>query len=525
MVKKKSKLLLMSSLMALLFSCSNGSSFSSRSVHRNLDVTPWDGTVASSLEEGDGTSSNPYLIKDGKDLAYIKNNSIFKSGFSGKYFQITKDIDLNNLPWSGIGNGTSSGAFKGNIDGGNHEIRNISIEATTERKGFFNSVNGNISNIKLKNCSLTVDSFSSNGYGGLFAAINYGSITNCSAEGEIDVKGIYVGGMIGCNYGGDVSSLSFKGKTRGTRATGGIIGYNGKNSGKIGNITNCTNYGEIQSEEIMVSNYYGIGGIIGVNGSGCIIDGCVNNGIVKPDGASSAGTGGIVGNNFASTIQNCLNNGEISAKENVAGICGYPRASGTYIHLTNRGKVSGDYAVAGILGYARSSVSLSDNYGEISSGSYKQGYWIGGIVGMLGSNLTVTSCNNYGLVSGIGSTSGGVGGIVGSNYNSSISNCLNEGHIYGEYRLGGIAGFSQSSGGIISNCTNKGEIESKIEKGSLSIGGIIGFNTAEVIYCKNYGNIKVHDEELCSMYGPIIGYDKAGDGLVYGNENLKGESL
>ena len=156
---------------------------------------------------------------------------------------------------------------------------------------------------------------------------------------------------------------------------------------------------------------------------------------------------------------------------------------------------------------------------------FKNGYWIGGIVGMLGSNLRTALCFNYGEVEGIGSADGGVGGIVGSNYNSEVANCQNEGKVIGEYRVGGIVGFAQATGGIIINSINRGAIESKITRGSVSIGGIIGFNQAQVIYCENYGKISVPDEDRYEMYGGIVGYDKAGDTLVYGNVDHREESL
>ena len=108
---------------------------------------------------------------------------------------------------------------------------------------------------------------------------NGGLIENCSAEGSIDGKSTYLGGIVGQSYG-EVKGCTFKGKL--------II--NGGNAGGIfgksyGTISNCSSSGEIENKG---DSYY-IGGIVGT------LYGNVNNcysTIVKSDGM---GLGGIAG--------------------------------------------------------------------------------------------------------------------------------------------------------------------------------------------------------------------------------------
>lgn len=93
---------------------------------RYENIDKWDGTVAIGFNGGTGTSSDPYTIVNGQQLAYLAK--IVNEGYdtSGKYYSITKDIDLNNIPFTPIGgcatkeemeNGTwiNKGIFKGTL--------------------------------------------------------------------------------------------------------------------------------------------------------------------------------------------------------------------------------------------------------------------------------------------------------------------------------------------------------------------------------------------------------------------------
>ena len=138
---------------------------------------------------------------------------------------------------------------------------------------------------------------------------------------------------------------------------------------------------------------------------------------------------------------------------------------------------------------------------------------------MHGSNITLKRCTNKGFVHGLGSSSGGVGGIVGSNYASTISDCKNQGLVQGLYRVGGILGYSQTATGYVLTCVNEGGFKSIAQFGTISLGGIVGYNQATVIGCNNSGNYIIEDDISIEMYGYIIGYDLAGDTRVYNNTN------
>lgn len=512
---------LLSSL--LLIGCSNSfntpKNLATQINNNELIYDVWDGTISLSFSGGQGTISNPYKINSASDLAYLQNQVANGQYYQGSYFELNCNIDLNNLNWDGIGNGYSSGAFKGNLNGKNYEIKNININATDlSRKGFFNSNSGLISNLNLKG-KLTGGSSNATCLG-LFAGINYGDISNCSSSGNVDVLGNYVAGFIGCNAGGNLSYCSYlDGNTTGSNLVGGVIGYNMVSSGKIGNLDNCKNYGNISAKDYLNENYSGIGGIVATCGSGANIVNCINYGDVIGEGNSVGGTGGIVGNNFNTTISNCSNEGYIKAYQNVGGIIGYSRNPHNVSGCVNKGTIEGDIAVAGIVGYNRTKIYNSINEGVILGNKNNISYWIGGIAGMNGSNVVIEQCNNKGSVYGKGSSSGGVGGIAGSNYSSTISYCTNEGYVEGLYRIGGILGYSQTNGGFVLNCINVGNFATIATFGTVSLGGIVGYNQASVIGNKNSGNYIFINNGYYEMYGYIIGFDTVGSGSVYNNIN------
>lgn len=78
----------------------------------------WSGRVAKKIEEGDGTKENPFVIKNGAELA----RAIKKNGFDGSYFVLNNDIylnDVSDVKWYNNNNNKwiASTGFDGHIDG------------------------------------------------------------------------------------------------------------------------------------------------------------------------------------------------------------------------------------------------------------------------------------------------------------------------------------------------------------------------------------------------------------------------
>ena len=88
---------------------------------------------ADSYEKGTGTKDDPYIIKNDLQLARLArevNNSSTKENFSGKYFELSQDIDLNSALWMPIGtwNNSTERYFYGKFNGKGHTISNMRIE-------------------------------------------------------------------------------------------------------------------------------------------------------------------------------------------------------------------------------------------------------------------------------------------------------------------------------------------------------------------------------------------------------------
>ena len=59
------------------------------------DENNWDGTVASSYRSGKGTSSDPYIISNAKELAYFEK-MLNETNYENTYFELSNDIIINN---------------------------------------------------------------------------------------------------------------------------------------------------------------------------------------------------------------------------------------------------------------------------------------------------------------------------------------------------------------------------------------------------------------------------------------------
>ena len=60
------------------------------------EVEYWDGTIATSYNKGTGSESDPYIISNGKELAYLAQEVNKGTTYDGKYFKLTNNIHLNN---------------------------------------------------------------------------------------------------------------------------------------------------------------------------------------------------------------------------------------------------------------------------------------------------------------------------------------------------------------------------------------------------------------------------------------------
>ena len=163
------------------------------------------------------------------------------------------------------------------------------------------------------------------------------------------------------------------------------------------------------------------------------------------------------------------------------------------------GTVSGIQFVGGICGSTYSeTLTNCTSYCSINIGSNK---YAGGIVGTDKGYSTLANCVNRGSISGADC----IGGIMGtSNMSSSFSNCINYGTINcSTQKAAGICG-NATDGCQFENCENHGNVTAT----GISVGGIIGITgtvkNLPVTNCINSGNI-IGSQHVGGIGGQIIG--------------------
>ena len=136
---------------------------------------------------------------------------------------------------------------------------------------------------------------------------------------------------------------------------------------------------------------------------------------------------------------------------------------------------------AGFFGYATGGSIKNitfDNAKVMSTGNYCTGV-LAGVAGSCIENIkTLTNCSVEG--------EDYVGGIVGDAKGSIIGNCENHAKVDGTNYVGGIVGDYEFPGKSITSCANYGVVTGTGE----SVGGIAGyFNSGTIQNCANYGDI------------------------------------
>ena len=394
----------------------------------------WDGSAAESYAGGSGTAEDPYQIADGAQLALLSKHAAKSEATKGKYYVLTRDVDLGGLPWTPIG--THEWAycvFQGNFDGGFHRVSGLLAEPGPEDAGNNGSV-----------------------YAGLFGDVDGGTIRNLAVSGTVrcaGCKSVIAGGVaasvspevLNAEPGGLISGCCFTGSVTVQAAVsvtaGGVVGC-----GSSPGVLDCRNDGEVRCES---------GGSVtagGVAGAASFTGGCVNTGNVTgiseepgsgSTSASSNYVGGVVGSNSSTyrpnDMENCLNTGAVTARG------GYACAGG----LVGRNYIQSGYG-------HRSTLISCCSTGAVTGGDKARA---GGLVGYawVGSATILQNCYSAGPVTaGDGGEAGGLLGYVnGAASGISLEACYSAGSVTAgaDGLTGGIAGDWQVTRSSVSDCS------------------------------------------------------------------------
>ncbi|MCD8135341.1 MAG: hypothetical protein LUH01_05040 [Parabacteroides gordonii] len=225
----------------------------------------------------------------------IDNSEDEDKGFSGFYFALSDDIDLEGHNWIPIGE--QDNPFKGHFDGDGHVVKGlkVSIREIVDKAyaGLFGHVmRGTLCNLGVWLAPGGIDAFSEQNAscaGGLV-----GLITTIGGNVSISIRNCYVE----AEGGGKISARS----DRGNADAGGIAGNFYTHSSVLDPclLTHC--YSTVDVEAIGRSNY--VGGIVGQAGRATISYSYAT-GNIKGEGRLNVEVGGICGF-MSGTITNCL---------------------------------------------------------------------------------------------------------------------------------------------------------------------------------------------------------------------------
>lgn len=215
-----------------------------------------------------GTSSDKFTISKPETLCILSSAVMSGQDFSGKYFVLTKDIDMLTATsssdsitvWSPIGR--EGFPFKGNFSGNGFTISNLA-SAGSGLAGLFGYVDSaTIEKLGILNSTW----YTTNDYiGGVVCQANNSSISQCYSDSGVSGKQ-YVGGIVG-----QISASSANG------------------------VQDCYNLHAVTGSQY-------VGGIVG-NISSSLIKNCYNTGSVGS--TLSTNYGGIAGGNTSGTVTNC----------------------------------------------------------------------------------------------------------------------------------------------------------------------------------------------------------------------------
>ena len=215
----------------------------------------WNGGSADAFASGSGTESDPYIVADAGQLAYLAELVAGGDTFAGKYVALGADIYLGGHEWTPIGNSGDDGyAFAGSFDGRGHMVYGMTVVMKagadeTHAAGLFGAVCGSrdddagvtlaasVRNVRVSGFSITLSSSEGASFyaGGLVGYARIAEIYCCASDGGISVASSgasRVGGLIGAiedtnKFGSvrDCSAYVSISATGGAHTASGFVGY------------------------------------------------------------------------------------------------------------------------------------------------------------------------------------------------------------------------------------------------------------------------------------------------------------
>lgn len=257
-----------------------------------LSSSIWDGSIATSFSKGDGSESNPYIISDGSEFAFLftKLKSEDSSSYFNKFYEIQNNIDFDNRDFSFI---DSTKTFSGNINGNGYTLSNLNFNTCSpnadtgncEYALFSNLNNATIKNLNIINLKVTSSATNTNRTIAVLATnANNSTINNISLSGieyniaeDVNYQTASAGLLINDNQNNNINNIQVDMTDNNQNSA--ILIYNYNNS-TVSNIiyhinnlnlfnnsdsSNITSYGYNKTNNIITfENQYPVKSIINI---------------------------------------------------------------------------------------------------------------------------------------------------------------------------------------------------------------------------------------------------------------------
>lgn len=452
----------------------------------------------------------------GENLAggaiYLSKSSLLEKWDYFGILQLLDILDINEIEdcraivrsnYSNAGGiaGTNAGTIKGTKGKPSVVSPNLSMENATLASlgGVAGSNTGTIENVAVDAKIQGELGSSMTGYGGIAGVSGYESQEQLAdVQKDKDTKE-YAAIIKNCSFDGVINA---EGSSGAPVRVGGIVGVNGYGSlvqdccigvrssesgGTISDVSEITyitagDYVNKTADSVNTTDtksYSYLGGIVGDNyGSILACDNADNSmDTVKIIGFAGE-TGGIAGYNEKYGV--------------VSGYLDKDRKTEHYLTTGKKWSVEqrccgNDRGPGGIIGKSVSAEDMSyvKNYAPVTC-SYKANTYVAGLIGVLGQQYKMKTrfykCENYGDINSYRSA-GGLVGMLESN-GADFYECKNWGNVYGQSRnSGGFVAihYAFAAGLDFRHCANHGNVSGKGEK----IGGFVGGE--ENVVPENYG--------------------------------------
>ncbi len=219
---------------------------------------------------------------------------------------------------------------------------------------------------------------------------------------------------------------------------------------------------------------------------------------------------GLFGRVWWATIKNLkLDSVKIIGNNIVGGLIGYHGGSGgTLINCHSSGSVTGVSYIGGLIGSEfESTVSNCSSSGSVTGVSY-----IGGLIGSEFES-TVSNCSST------GSVTGGVyyiGGLIGNQIDADAQTCYSSCSVTGGSYIGGLIGYQSTA--TIENCYSIGSVT-----GGSFVGGLIGeqWGYYDNVLGNKYSSTATH----CYSSGSATGTNHVGGLIGYQTVSTTGSCL